>query len=87
MRYQSAARLGPLAEHHRRQVQPDINGQDDHGHEPCMRDETAQNRTWVALLDGPLADALIAIRTNFVAVGDEGPAIRAHAALVHVPLL
>ena len=71
----------PAAGSHRGEhEQAGIDDQDDHRDEIIRGDA---DRVRGPGIDDPASQLNLAVRANFVVGGDESPAIRAHAALVH----
>src|SRR6185369_17153672 len=66
-----------------RHVEAGVNQQDHAGCKPLVGYQTAQDVDGTAAIDRPGAHRLIAIRADTIFVGDECPAMRAHAARIH----
>ena len=73
----------PRAVEHGGQIESHVDEQDHHGREARMGDQATQNVRRGAAVDGARADLRFAVRAHLIVGGDKGPAIRAHAALVH----
>src|SRR5438128_4237219 len=68
---------------HRGDVEPHVDQQDHRGGEALVWNQPAEDIGRTPPIDRPLAHRLMAIRADAIAVGDERPAVRAHAARIH----